>query len=43
MSLSRLRNHLEQLGGQLQVYAVFDDGEQEYSLPIRIGSAAEPL
>ena len=42
MSLSRLRNYLEQLGGQLQVLAVFDDGEQEYSLPIRIGSAAEP-
>lgn len=43
MSLSRLRNHLEQLGGQLQVLAVFDNGEQEYSLPIRIGSSAEPL
>ena len=42
MSLSRLRNYLEQLGGQLQVLAVFDDGEQEYSLPIRIGSTAEP-
>ena len=42
MSFSRLRNYLEQLGGQLQVLAVFDDGEQEYSLPIRIGSAAEP-
>ena len=42
MSLPRLRKHLEQLGGQLQVFAVFD-GEQEYSLPIRIGSSAEPL
>ena len=43
MSLSRLRNYLEQLGGRLQVLAVFDDGDQEYSLPVRIGSAAEPL
>ena len=42
MSLSRLRNYLEQLGGRLQVLAVFDNGEQEHSIPIRIGSDAEP-
>ena len=43
MSLPQLQTYLEQLGGQLQVLAVFDDGEQEYSLPIHIGSTAEPL
>lgn len=43
MSLPQLQTYLEQLGGQLHVLAVFDDGEQEYSLPIRLGSAAEPL
>lgn len=42
MSLPQLQTYLEQLGGQLQVLAVFDDGEQEYSLPIHIGSTAEP-
>ena len=39
MSLSQLQNYLEQLGGRLQLLAVFDNGEQEYSLPIRIGPA----
>lgn len=41
MSLSRLRNYLEQLGGRLQLFAVFDKGEQEYSIPLRIGTHSE--
>lgn len=41
MSLSQLQNYLEQLGGHLQLFAVFDNGDQEYSLPLRIGTAAE--
>lgn len=40
MSLSQLQNYLEQLGGHLQLFAVFDNGDQEYSLPLRIGTAA---
>ncbi len=39
MSLPRLQNYLEQLGGRLQLFAVFDNGDQEYSLPLRIGTA----
>ena len=39
MSLSRLRNYLEQLGGHLQLLAVLQNGDQEYSLPLRIGTA----
>ena len=39
MSLSQLQNYLKQLGGRLQLLAVFENGEQEYSLPLRIGPA----
>ena len=39
MSLSQLQSYLEQLGGHLQLFAIFQNGDQEYSLPLRIGSA----
>ena len=42
MSVSRLRRYLRQLGAELQLVAVFDDGNEETSVEIRVGAAAEP-
>lgn len=36
--LSSLRRYLEGLGARLQVVALFDDGEVETAIPLRIGS-----
>ena len=41
MSVSRLRRYLRQLGAELQLVAVFDDGHEETSVEIRVGAAAE--
>ena len=36
--LSSLRRYLEGLGARLQLVALFDDGETETAVPLRIGS-----
>ena len=36
--LSSLRRYLEGLGARLRVMALFDDGEVETAIPLRIGS-----
>lgn len=38
--LSSLRRYLEGLGARLQLVALFDDGETETAVPLRIGSGA---
>ena len=38
MRLSSLRKYLEGLGGRLRLVALFDDGEEETAVPLRIGS-----
>ena len=40
MSVSRLRRYLRQLGAELQLVAVFDDGHKETAVEIRIGGLA---
>ena len=40
LSVSRLRKYLEPLGATLQILAVFDNGAEEYSIPIRVGREA---
>ena len=40
VKLSTLRSYLDSLGARLQIFAVFDDGEDETAIPIRIGAAA---
>ena len=42
MSVSRLRRYLRQLGAELQLVAVFDDGNEEISVEIRVGDPASP-
>ena len=37
LTLSRLQKYLEPLGATLRIQAVFDSGEEEYSIPIRLG------
>ena len=37
LKLSTLRNYLAQLGARLQLVAVFDEDDQEHSVPIHIG------
>ncbi len=37
LTLSRLRKYLETLGAKLRIQAVLDNGEEEYSIPIRVG------
>ena len=37
LTLSRLQKYLEPLGATLRIQAVFDNGEEEYSIPIRLG------
>ena len=41
VKLSTLRNYLESLGARLQIFAIFDDGEDETAIPIRVGAGAE--
>ena len=38
--LSRLQRYLEPLGARLRIQAVFDNGEEKYSIPIRVGPKA---
>lgn len=38
VKLSTLRNYVQGLGAHLQIMAVFDDGEKETVIPIRIGA-----
>ena len=40
LTLSRLQKYLEPLGAKLRIQAVFDNGEDEYSIPIRVGRKA---
>ena len=40
LTLSRLQKYLEPFGARLRIQAVFDDGEEEYSIPIRVGPKA---
>jgi DNA-binding XRE family transcriptional regulator len=37
LKLSTLRNYLAQLGARLQLVAVFDEDDEEHSVPIHIG------
>ena len=38
--LSSLRRYLEGLGARLRIVALFDDGEAETAIPLRIGSGS---
>ena len=38
LKVSTLRSYLQGLGARLQITAVFDDGEAETAVPIRIGA-----
>lgn len=38
VKLSTLRTYIQELGAQLQIVAIFDDGEKETTIPIRIGA-----
>ena len=40
VKLSTLRNYLDSLGARLQIFAIFDDGEGETAIPIRVGAGA---
>ena len=40
MRLSSLRRYLEGLGARLRIVALFDDGETETAIPLRIGSGS---
>ncbi len=41
VKLSTLRSYLDSLGARLQVFAVFDDGEGETAIPIRVGTGTQ--
>ncbi len=38
LRVSTLRNYIEGLGANLQIVAVFDDGDDETAIPIGLGS-----
>jgi len=38
IKLSTLRNYIQGLGAHLQIVAVFDDGDEETTIPIDIGA-----
>lgn len=38
IKVSTLRNYIANLGGSLQLVAVFDDGDTETEIPIKIGA-----
>jgi predicted transcriptional regulator len=40
LSISRLRKYLEPLGARLQILAVFEHEDEEYSIPICVGRKA---
>ena len=40
VKLSTLRSYLDSLGARLRILAIFDDGEEEVAIPIRIGAGA---
>ena len=40
VKVSTLRSYLDSLGARLQILAIFDDGEAETAIPIRIGANA---
>ena len=40
LSISRLQKYLEPLGARLQILAVFEHEDKEYSIPIRVGRKA---
>ncbi len=40
VKVSTLRSYLDSLGARLQILAIFDDGEAETAIPIRIGVSA---
>ncbi|MEN8114863.1 MAG: helix-turn-helix domain-containing protein [Actinomycetota bacterium] len=40
--LSTLRNYLAELGADLEVLAVFDNGDDRWTVPLRIGDPATP-
>ena len=40
LTLSRLQEYLEPHGATLRIQAVFDNGEEEYRIPIRLGRKA---
>ncbi len=40
VKVSTLRSYLDSLGARLQIVAIFDDGEAETAIPIRIGANA---
>lgn len=40
VKVSTLRSYLDSLGARLQILAIFDDGEAETAIPIRIGASA---
>ncbi len=41
--LSTLRNYVQGLGADLQILAVFDDGENETAIPIHVGATPETV
>ncbi|MCY4630454.1 MAG: XRE family transcriptional regulator [bacterium] len=40
VKVSTLRSYVDSLGARLQILAIFDDGEAETAIPIRIGAGA---
>ena len=40
LKVSSLRSYLDSLGARLRILAIFDDGESETAIPIRIGASA---
>ncbi|MDE0653937.1 MAG: XRE family transcriptional regulator [bacterium] len=40
VKVSTLRSYLDSLGARLQILAIFDDGDTETAIPIRIGANA---
>ena len=39
VKVSTLRSYLDSLGARLQILAIFDDGEAETAIPIKIGAS----
>ncbi len=39
VKVSTLRSYLDSLGARLQILAIFDDGEVETAIPLRIGAS----
>ena len=40
VKLSTPRSYLASLGARLQTFAIFDNGEHETAIPIRVGAGA---